>query len=152
MPDPFATVYGQEWFVDTDANLVITDQGVFPLEDLAGAQSISVVAATETEVAQAVGIGLGVVFATEPESAQVVAPSQGQIIAVTAVTETEAVQNMGIGLEVVFATEPESVETINASASVVIGVATETETAQAVTAILVSDDLFTGWGIPAGVS
>ncbi len=32
MPDPFSTVYGQEWFIDTDANLVITDQGVFPLE------------------------------------------------------------------------------------------------------------------------
>ncbi len=31
MPDPFSTVYGQEWFVDTDAGLVITDQGVFPL-------------------------------------------------------------------------------------------------------------------------
>lgn len=29
--DPFATVYGQEWFRDLDANLVITDEGVFPL-------------------------------------------------------------------------------------------------------------------------
>ena len=36
MPDPFATVYGREWFVDTDANLVITDQGVFPLEAVIG--------------------------------------------------------------------------------------------------------------------
>ncbi len=36
MPDPFATVFGQEWFVDTDANLVITDQGVFPLEIFSG--------------------------------------------------------------------------------------------------------------------
>ncbi len=31
MPDPFAIVYGQVWFVDTDAGLVFTDKGVFPL-------------------------------------------------------------------------------------------------------------------------
>lgn len=74
MPDPFSTVYGQEWFVDTDANLVITDQGVFPLE-VAVAGVISVGFATETEAAQAVAVVLElqfivVVTATETEVAE----------------------------------------------------------------------------------
>ncbi len=34
--DPFSTVYGQEWFTDTDAGLVFTDKGVFPVEAVVG--------------------------------------------------------------------------------------------------------------------
>ncbi len=67
MPDPFATVFGQEWFVDTDANLVITDQGVFPLEAVApGVVNGVLFAAPPTFIAGTIALVLDGVLFTRP--------------------------------------------------------------------------------------
>ena len=137
--DPFATIYGEVWFVDTDANLVITDKGVFPLEpDAAG-----VVSAEAAGHAIAHGRVTGSIVGAVTATAQGHAASSGTVASLGNLTDATAVGH-GVTSGLVTAS---LVGTIDATA-VSYGVAH----AQVAASIVGVGGTFTGWGIPAHVS
>jgi hypothetical protein len=152
MPDPFATVYGTEWFIDTDAGLVITDKGVFPLEAVGDLTLSGVLFSKPPAFISGVVAGpiTGVLFSKPPSFISGVVLS-GSIVTGVLFSKPPSFISGAVNLTIsgiLFSKPPSFISGVVAGP--VTGVLFS-KPPTFITGTITQVGIFSGWGIPAGI-